>query len=71
MMVIKFEKNGKVIKTWEFEQLDDRLEKSIIEMNNTEYGLVRKFEFMFVVDSMKFEAENCYFERRGLIKLMW
>ena len=50
MMVIKVEKNRKVIKTWEFEQLDDRLEKSIIEMINTEYGLVRKFE-----------AENCFF----------
>ena len=42
IMVLKLEKNGKTIKTWEFEQLDDRLEKSIIEMINTEYDLVRK-----------------------------
>jgi len=42
IMVLKLEKNGKIIKTWEFEQLDDRLEKSIIEMINTEYDLVRK-----------------------------
>ena len=42
MMVIKLEKNGKVIKTSEFDKLDDKLEKSIIEMINTEYELVRK-----------------------------
>jgi len=42
IMVLKLEKNGKVIKTWEFEQLDDRLEKSIIETIDAEFDFIRK-----------------------------
>ena len=41
-MVIKLEKNRKVIKSWEFDRVDDLLEKSIMEIIDAEYDLIRK-----------------------------
>ena len=42
MMVIKVEKNRKVIKSWEFDKVDDKLEKSIIETIDAEFDFIRK-----------------------------
>jgi hypothetical protein len=42
MMVIKLEKNRKVIKSWEFDKADDKLEKSILESLDADYDLIRK-----------------------------
>jgi len=42
MMVIKLEKNRKVIKSWEFDRVDDKLEKSIIETIDAEFDFIRK-----------------------------
>ena len=42
MMVIKVEKNRKVVKSWEFDKVDDAFEKSILEMIDAEYDLIRK-----------------------------
>ena len=42
MMVIKLEKNRKVIKSWEFERVDDLLEKAIIESLDADYNLIKR-----------------------------
>ena len=42
MMVIRVEKNRKVIKSWEFDKVDDKLEKSIIETIDAEFDFIRK-----------------------------
>ena len=42
MIVIKLEKNGKIIKSWEFDKVDDKLEKSIIETIDAEFDFIRK-----------------------------
>jgi len=42
MMVIKLEKNRKVIKSWEFDKVDDILEKAILESLDSDYNLIRR-----------------------------
>jgi len=42
MMVIKLEKNRKVIKSWEFERADDLLERAIIESLDADYNLMKR-----------------------------
>ena len=42
MIIIKLEKNGKIIKSWEFDKVDDKLEKSIIETIDAEFDFIRK-----------------------------
>ena len=42
MMVIKLEKNRKVIKIWEFYKADDSLEKSILETIDADCDLIRR-----------------------------
>jgi len=42
MMVIKLEKNRKVIKSWEFDKADDLLEKAIIESLDADYNLIKR-----------------------------
>jgi hypothetical protein len=42
MMVIKLEKDGKLIKSWEFDKVDDRLEKSILEIIDTDYDFMKR-----------------------------
>ena len=42
MMVIKLEKNRKVIKSWEFERADDLLERVIIESFDADYNLMKR-----------------------------
>jgi len=44
MMVIKLEKNRKVIKSWEFERVDDNLEKAIIESLDADYNLIKRLK---------------------------
>jgi len=41
-MVIKLEKNRKVIKSWEFDKADDSLEKSVLEMIDADCDLIRR-----------------------------
>jgi len=43
MIVIKLEKNGKIIKSWEFDRVDDELERSILEMINSDVDFIKKF----------------------------
>jgi hypothetical protein len=43
MMVIKLEKNRKVIKSWEFDKADDKLEKSILESLDADYEIIKSF----------------------------
>ena len=42
MMVIKLEKNRKVVKLWEFDKVDDKLEKSVLEMIDADCDLIRR-----------------------------
>jgi len=42
MMVIKLEKNRKVVKSWEFDEVDETFISSILEMIDAEYSLIRK-----------------------------
>jgi hypothetical protein len=42
MMVIKVEKKGKTVKSWEFDKADDTLEKSVLEMIDADYDLIRR-----------------------------
>jgi len=42
MIVIKVEKNGKTVKSWEFDRVDDTLEKSVLEMIDADYDLIRR-----------------------------
>jgi len=42
MMVIKLEKNRKVIKSWEFDKADDSLEKSVLETIDADCDLIRR-----------------------------
>jgi len=44
MMVIKLEKNRKVIKSWEFEKVDDTLEKAVIESLDADYNLIKRLK---------------------------
>ena len=44
MMVIKLEKNRKVVKSWEFERVDDNLEKAIIESLDADYNLIKRLK---------------------------
>ena len=44
MMVIKLQKNRKVIKSWEFERIDDNLEKAIIESLDADYNLIKRLK---------------------------
>jgi len=44
MMVIKLEKNRKVIKSWEFEKVNDELEKAIIESLDADYNLIKRLK---------------------------
>ena len=41
-LVIKLEKKGKPVKSWEFNKVDDKLEKSIIETIDAEFDFIRK-----------------------------
>jgi len=42
MIVIKLEKNGKVIKSWEFDKVDDILEKAVLESLDADYNLIMR-----------------------------
>ena len=42
VMILKLEKNRKVIKSWEFDKADDSLEKSILETIDADYDLIRR-----------------------------
>ena len=42
VMILKLEINQKVIKSWEFERVDDSLEKSVLEMIDADYDLIRR-----------------------------
>jgi len=42
MMAIKLEENRKVIKSWEFDKVDDTLKKSVMEMIDADYDLIRR-----------------------------
>ena len=42
MMVIKLEKKRKVVKLWEFDKVDDKLERSIIETIDAEFDFIRR-----------------------------
>jgi len=41
-MVIKLEKKGKTVKSWEIDKADDTLEKSVLEMIDADYDLIRR-----------------------------
>jgi len=41
-MILKLEINQKVIKSWEFERVDDSLEKSVLEMIDADCDLIRR-----------------------------
>jgi len=42
VMILKLEINRKVIKSWEFDKADDSLEKSVLEMIDADYDLIRR-----------------------------
>jgi len=43
MMVIKLEKNRKVIKSWEFDKVDSLTERSVIEALDDVYTTINRF----------------------------
>ena len=53
MIVIKVEKKGKTVKSWEFDKVDDTLEKSVIEMIDADYDLIRRLRRERVKDINK------------------
>ena len=42
VMILKLERNRKVIKSWEFDKVDDSLEKSVLEIIDADYDLIRR-----------------------------
>ena len=42
VMILKLEKNRKIVKLWEFDKVDDKLEKSVLEMIDADYDLIRR-----------------------------
>jgi len=40
--IIKVEKKGKLVKSWSFDKADDTLEKSVLEMIDADYDLIRR-----------------------------
>jgi len=42
MIVIKVEKKGKTVKSWEFDKADEVVEQSVIEMIDADYDLIRR-----------------------------
>ena len=42
VMILKLEKNRKIVKLWEFDKVDDKLEKSVLEMIDADCDLIRR-----------------------------